>query len=248
MKKIIYLFLIAACCSLTLGSCISEEGEPGPAGEAGVDGQDGVDGVDGVDGQDGQNGVGFDELTKYGSIKVYLDGTRPDGVLFKDTSDFKYTATDVFSDSYIGGLSGGNIITKGDNEELSFDILRFLSSPDDIYQESITAISLDVVNNVNSPFEFFSIGIKKSVLTSDFKVFSLYIDNSFYTDKLGSLSGASITDYSYDESTGNVKFKFSFEVLADDNSTGYPLKISGEVNAIVFENIGTDYYEECGEC
>lgn len=87
MKKLSYLFF-ACFISLSLMNC-AEDGEPGPAGK---------DGVDGIDGEDGEDGEGFDEVTQYGNITVYLDGTRLDGVAFKDTSDFEYTAVNELAE------------------------------------------------------------------------------------------------------------------------------------------------------
>ncbi|PIB37187.1 hypothetical protein BFP72_18125 [Reichenbachiella sp. 5M10] len=213
---------------MTLAGCISGEGDPGPAGEDGSDGRNGIDGRDGVD---GQNGVGFDELTKFGDVKIYLEGIRPDDEAFQDTSSFKFLPIDRMGEF--------NVVTKGP-ELYFFELRRFLSAPDDVYQSSY--VDLNFTLTVADPPAFdtlSSIRIYKNVVTHDLKVFEIYDQFMQTNDLQNDILNLSTSDLSYDESTGQVMFKFSFEVEEDNNSTGSGLKVSGEVDAIVFENIGS---------
>lgn len=216
MKKIYYLLFILAI-AFSLESC--KDGDVGPAGA------DGTDGVDGVDGADGENGVGYDELTQYGNITIYLEGLTPDSVSFTDTADYKYTATnDLYDANYVGISDTANL----------YYAQRFLSSPDDVYQEARTAFGIRMIKSTEEPDIFF-FGITKSVITDDYKSFFISESVEWSADELENLS---ITDYSFDETTHNLKFKFSFTMnAADSNDLDYDLSVSCEVDVIVLERI-----------
>ncbi|WP_146052847.1 collagen-like protein [Aquimarina sp. I32.4] len=162
-----YLKTIATCALVTfLCSCEGEDGAIGPSGERGQNGIDGVDGTNGTEGQngtDGQNGVGFDELVKYGSIKINLSGTRPDDVAFTDASEFKFSpigADDLYN------ASSKNVINE---TTTGYRLRRFLSAPDDTYQFTIADINLTTINagEANQRFEFELRIINYAVVTDD---------------------------------------------------------------------------------
>lgn len=225
MKKIFYLFF-ALSASFLFTNC-AEDGEPGPAGQDGidgVDGQDGQDGQNGQDGQDGQDGQGFDELLEYGNIMVYLDGTRPDGIAFRDTSNFRFVP--------IEDISSENTVTVTDNIS-QYRAMRFLSAPDDIYQYTASRMQLTATEDQgNITFDNFNLSFRKDIVTPDYKVFDM---NDTYTET--NYSNLVISDYSYDQTTNNLRFSFSFETPASSNDTGHDLNVSGEVNVIVLERI-----------
>ena len=83
--------------------------------------------------------------------------------------------------------------------------------------------------------EDFYFEFSKDIVTSNFKE----IDEDEYAAEI--MSNLSITDYSYDSSTDELKFNFSFDIDADYNSTGFDLNYAGEVNLIVFERIEQAY-------
>ncbi|UII28684.1 hypothetical protein LVD15_09735 [Fulvivirga maritima] len=219
MKRISYL-LFALLLSFSLLNC-AEDGDPGPAG---ADGADGVDGVDGVDGQDGQDGYGLEEISKYGGFMIYLDGTRADDVAFQDTSFFQFVPVEYLSSNNIVNVSGSTYTYN--------NIRRFLSAPDDVYQESYSVLYLTVEDGETPTFSNFSISFRKDVVTSDFKVFDLNdtYSSSSYTDLV-------IDEYSYTPSTGRLYFTFSFNVAGSNNGTGNDLQVSGVVDIIVLQTL-----------
>ncbi|UII21868.1 hypothetical protein [Fulvivirga ligni] len=218
MRIINYLFL-ACIIVFSFGSC-AEDGDVGPAG---ADGTNGTNGTNGTDGEDGMDGAGFDELTKYGNIMIYLDGTRPDEVAFKDTSNFRFVP--------IEDISSENVVSISEST-YSFRAMRFLSAPDDVFQYSVARLIMTVEDGETLSFPNFSLEIGKDVVTTDFKVFGIYdtYSSSSYTDLV-------IEDYSYTPSTGTMQFSFSFNVTGANNDTGNDLNVSGEVELVVLEYI-----------
>ncbi|MBL3657001.1 hypothetical protein [Fulvivirga sediminis] len=212
MKRISYL-LFALLITFSLTNC-ADDGDPGPAG---------ADGTDGVDGVDGKDGVGFDEIAKYGGFMTYLDGIRPDDIAFKDTSNFKFVPIEYLSDRNIVTISG---------TRYSFNLQRFISAPDDVYQQAYSDLSLTVESGATPTFSNFSISISKDIVTPDFKVFDMSntFSSSNYTDLV-------IDNYSYTPSTGSLKFTFSFNVAGTSNATDNDLSVSGEVDAIVLQQM-----------
>ena len=221
MKKK-YLKVILIC---TLGILLSncEDGEIGTAGENGINGTNGIN---------GENGAGFDELVKYGSIKLTLAGTKPDNVTFTETSEFKYAP--VFANH--------NTFLKK-NSNIYFNFSRFLSSPDDVFQGSKLYFFLEVKNmeGQDQTLDFLGFDINEYAIISNnltfheinqtFKI-SLPFDNN-RTD----IKNFNLTNYSFNDQTNNLIFSFSFIVSGDQNSTKNDLSVSGEVNVVILENI-----------
>ena len=122
MKPIRLLGLLIIVVSTFLISCSGDDGKDG------MDGIDGINGSNGQDGADGTNGVGFDELTRYGSATLELNGNRPDGVTIDYSATFKFTQTD-------GQTFASNILPLGEDVVLQFT--RFYSSPDDYFNGTV---------------------------------------------------------------------------------------------------------------
>ena len=57
----------------------------------------------------------------------------------------------------------------------------------------------------------------------------------YYSNQMKDLN---ITDYSYDTTTGKLKFSFSYTVAANKSPTGSVLTVSGKVDVIVLEQEG----------
>ncbi|UII21867.1 hypothetical protein [Fulvivirga ligni] len=224
MKKLSYLFF-ACFISLSLMNC-AEDGEPGPAGKDGVDGIDGVDGVDGVDGQDGE---GFEELTKDGSIILYFDGTRPDGIEFEDSVVFTYSNDIPSTVELIEDEEEGTYyeveLTKFTTPSLPF--FEGGGYFDFFYKTT------DLSNNAD--FSLDGLYWNSTVTTSDNKAFRV----------TGGIEGEldlTITDYNYDETTGRIQFGFSFVLDDNMNSTYHELNVTGKVDVNLYEII----YPEMG--
>ena len=217
---------IALLCllSITLFNCEGEDGANG------INGIDGIDGINGENGVNGENGTGFDELTQFGSIAVTFSGTRPDDVAFTDTAEFRFTP---FEGDELEHHSG---IVK-DEDEISYRVFRFLSAPDDSYQETTLGVKLDIINpgQEDENKEFFFAIDDYAIISDDFKY--VVLDEGEYFNDDDEISDFSITNYSFNEETHNLVFSFSFVVDGDSNDTGNELTISGDVDVTVLENI-----------
>lgn len=197
------------------------------------DANDGVDGINGIDGADGENGIGFNELVQYGSISLTVSGNRPD-----DATEFTHESVLRF----IHNQPGNNNLNPQDfgpgfkaESNLEFYILRFLNSPD-AFDASSFGFNL-FVNDVGLESEDFELDIffnRFNLLFDDLKY--LEFNNSFYGTDEG-VSNVTVSDYSFDETTNNLKFSFTFEIDGESNSTTNDLSISGIVDVLVFEEI-----------
>ena len=240
--KLVRLFCVALfAMAFCMTSCSPEDGKDGidgidgTNGIDGINGQDGADGQDGTDGADGQNGadgVGFDELAKFGHITLELEGTRADNVAFQDSTSFKFMHVENFE--FYNSVTSSMV---GDDLVYSFDIRRFFSSPDDIYQESYMDIFLEIANpgEESETLSFFSYNINEySVVGSDGKYF--YLDHGYNNFSL-EITNLEISDVAYDTETNHLTFSYTFTVNALANATGNDLNMSGTVDVIMLEEI-----------
>ncbi|WP_025741043.1 hypothetical protein [Aquimarina pacifica] len=225
MKKTYTRLILLSCFALFLSNCEGEDGTDGLT----INGIDGIDGTDGINGTDGEDAFGFDELTQYGSITLTLEGTSPDDRPIDLTETFEFNSVEA------SDISGYNQVDYGTNT-LIFNVKRFLSAPDDTYQD--TNVYFDLI--VTDPGEEtesldFDFGIEYYAVTfEDFDYFT--IDEEYESDDTG-VSNVVVTNYSFDDETNNLTFSFSLDVAADNNDTENDLSISGEVNVIVLEQI-----------
>lgn len=219
-----YFKIILVCfLAVSFYNCDGEDGADGLTGEKGIDGTNGNDGVN------GENGAGFDELVKYGSIKLTLTGTRPDNVAFTDISEFKFTPVEAED------LDHTNSVFKT-NSSTSFKLLRFLSAPDDVFQEATTGINF-VVNNPGEDTQ----SIDFSLLITNYAIISndnkYFVMNNYFNGNGSGVTNFNITNYNFNEETNELTFSFSFNVDGLNNSTGNDLTASGEVDVKVLERI-----------
>jgi hypothetical protein len=224
-KNIIYIGIALITMATIFLACKGDDGNVGPVG---------LTGEKGTTGDTGEKGEGFTEALKNGNILVYLDGTRPDGIAFKDTLNFRFSPTDVDDNSY-AETEG----TDANYDQYTY-VRRYLgmdnSSESDSYagidfEPAIDAESGDTVKN-------FYMYVDTDITTSDFKYFRL---NNVYENWYGTTNvlDSAFTAYKYDASKGSVKYKFKFMVPANNNATGYDLKVSGVVDATVYQYIPT---------
>lgn len=187
---------------------------------------------DGTDGMDDKNGIGLDDLVRYGAISVNLEGTRPDGILFTDAAVFQFLPTDVFD------FDNFNIVTSKINGEdviHEFIFSRFLSTPDDGFQETTADIFLEVINLDAGNIDDFSLEINSyAVIGEDNKFFAF--DDFFAHDGSG-VTNFKLSNLVFNDETNRLSFTFSFDVDAGNNSTGHDLKVSGAVDITIFEEI-----------
>lgn len=208
------------------------------------------DGDQGPAGTDGTNGVGFEEALEKGNVLVYLDGTRPDGVAFKDTLDFRFSSSDLNysylyrydppSDSdnytylkrYLGFNAGGGYYDdpEGGYAETWSEVWFYSPNAGD------TSIWVELGLNTSIAFpedhKYFDL--------DDYYYFASYHDEVGEEYSYGNVTDSTFTAYSYTGSTGSLKYKASFTVPADYNSSGYDLKVTYITDATVYESL-TEY-------
>jgi hypothetical protein len=219
MKKLLQLVALGIFMSF-LVSCAGEDGDVGPQGPAGANG---IDGKDGVDGKDATS-----DLEKYGNIMIFLDGTRPDGIVFKDTMNFKYYPTTLENNS----------MRIDENGEQYFEAIRHSSLGKNMSSnEGRGFVKLEFVAHQGTgtiEFKNESFVLEEIVETDDNKAFQLETDDSGGINYLNFSS-----EYSYNVSTGNLKLKFSMTIPPRGNTTRYDLKVTGIADVIVKQQIVT---------
>ena len=158
-----------------------------------------------------------------------MTGTRPDNdTAFTSESEFRfihneYGNNDIYDDE--------SEISKIESE-IEFQVTRFMQSPD-AHEANSVEFDLNVYDaGLETENYYFELSSDFSVVFDDLKY--IVFDGSFDSEDVDNFS---ITDYSYDETTSNLKFSFSFDIDGD-NPTGNDLSVSGTVDVFVFEAIG----------
>lgn len=230
--------------SITMVSCSGEDGKDGIDGIDGIngtngtdgkDGTDGMDGQDGTDGQDGIDGIGFEELTQYGFITLKMEGNRPgDNLAFQDSTSFKFTPVNGY---YLSQYSFVDSYMVGEEQWFDFSVARFLSTPDDVYQQALMSTFMEI-SNIGQPTQnmvLFSYNISDyAVVGEDHKYF---IVSHSYDSNSPEILDLQITEVAYDPETHHLTYSFDFTVDGTGNVTGNPLHISGTVDAIVLQQV-----------
>ena len=185
----------------------------------------------GCSGEDGKDGEGFSELTKYGSISMSLDGIRPDNLPFTDSQVFKFTSVadvDDYNSMYRSG------------DDLEFYVARFLSAPDDTYQETYVEFELNVTD-AGLPTETVTLhdfDIQEyAVISDDYTYFLLNDYFRLYDPVTYGISNVSVTNYSFNDTTNRLRFDYSFVVNGSNNDSDNELTIAGTVDVNVLEDI-----------
>lgn len=160
--------------------------------------------------------LGLNKAARYGNIRVTFEGTRPDGESFEATKNFKFMAEDGPYSSEV----------EFDGSFMEFDITRWYGAVDDYNNYNYANLELEVDNDEVDDTEFF---VATSIISTSDNTF-FYINDYFYP------TAEEITDYSFNEDTGKLKYKFT--TTSTDNTTGFDLTITVEVDVTVFEYIG----------
>ncbi|SDQ27394.1 collagen-like triple helix repeat-containing protein [Flagellimonas zhangzhouensis] len=233
--KLIKLFgYVFIAMSITLTSCSGEDGEQGPAGKNGDPGAQGATGDQGDPGQDGTDGQGFDELAQYGFITLELEGVRNDGVAFTDSNTFKFTNTQ-FAETQTNEL----LITEIDVDETLYQskIGRFLSAPDNAYQNTLIYMEIGIINpgQDSEALVQFNYGLTNyAVIGDDNKYFVL---DHIYNGTDPEIQDLLVSDIVFEDADNHLTFSYAFTITATGNSTGNPLNVSGIVDVNVLEQI-----------
>jgi len=233
--KLLRLFSIAlVALSMTMVSCSGEDGEMGPQGiqgEKGDTGEQGVQGEQGAAGQDGADGQGFDELTQYGYITLEMEGTRVDNQAFQDSTAFKFTPIELtdFSDVSVEGEFEGETV-------YLFNIRRFLSAPDDVYQESYMHFQMTIADPGGENQQILTAYYELSnyaVVGDDNKYFKL--NHVYDLSNAEVISGFELTDVTFDTETNEFAFSYAFTLNGASNVTGNPISMSGMADVQLLE-------------
>lgn len=248
----LFKIAITILSGLTLLMVSCSDGEDGINGKDGINGENGINGQDGTDGTDGQNGTngtngengtdgqngtngengtdgaGFDELVKYGSITLKLEGIRADtNAAFQDSTSFKFSLVNA---NHIPTSNGVYL----DVDTYIFNVKRFLSAPEDSYQNSYAELFFEVTN----PGEEFQDLGAFSLEISDYFVIGDDYKYFIFNGNMTSLSPEEdgiVQDVAFDPTTNHLTFSYSFTILGAENVTGNDLHISGEVDIIALE-------------
>ncbi|MEP3208874.1 MAG: hypothetical protein ABJN95_06785 [Maribacter sp.] len=224
--------------SSLMTSCSVEDGVDGLNGIDGIDGANGQDGVDGQDGADGADAIGLEEFAKYGSIELRVQGMRPDSVAFDYETELEFISPALDNNNF-----------RDDDPDHEFYFLRLLNAPN-VDEINGAAISLDVIDAglASQSFSF-------EIQFSDFAIFSddltyISLDDSYYgaintnnrvSNNYGVATTFTISEYSFDDTTNNLKFSFVMEIDGNNNETGNHLRVDGAVDIMVFENVNPSY-------
>lgn len=231
------VLFFAAC---MVAACSGDEGEPGPAGTNGTDGKDGADGID----------VAYEEAISRGNVLLILDGTRPDGIAFKDTIDFRFSTDWTASRLY------RNDAPTDDYNEVS---LRRRQSIDVQYGEG----EMGVLNSYSEGFlESGEEGVYSNVdvyyptiaFPQEKKYFQLYASFWFqrYFDgegfvESGTLVEGTVASYKRIVGTdGKFSYKISGTVPSEYNNTGYDLNVTVVTDVVVYEQLQNMTNERIG--
>jgi len=215
MKKPLIYILFGV--SLLVAGC--KDGDPGPTG------QKGATGTDGNKGATGDTGLGFDASVKDGNILITMSGKRPgDNIDFKATQDFKYTL-DAQSPADVSTVS-----TDANTGTLTFYVRRFVGAVDEHHNNNYFDIEFSVTSGGVISVDYFDLAT--SVIVDGTKYFGIsqYDDSNEIT---------TLTNYSYNATTGALKFNFSGTFPTNSSSTGNDLLVTGVANVNVYEPLNS---------
>jgi hypothetical protein len=206
------LLIVLAGLIFALAGC--KDGDPGKAGTNGTNGTNATNGTNGTD------GAGYDQAIKNGSIIIYLNGKRPDGVAFKDTINYLFSSSNL-NYSYVEPGDTYNIVRT-----------RRFQGMDCLSVDNYVDINFEVDTEEGVNTYYINCKLVASVTTPDFQYFNL--NDNYYNDDDVNITNPSFTAYSFDSPSSHLKYNFSFDVASNYNSTGYALNVSGKVDVTVY--------------
>ncbi len=228
-----YLNILVIGFSLIVLSCSGEDGLDGAPGNNGNPGLAGENGAPGAPGKNGADATGFDELTKFGYVVLELEGTRSDGLPFTDTTSFRFTPIDL----EVALSSHVEYQDTPDGLLHQFYGVRFLSIPDNSYQNTYFSFNVNMINpgEENVQITSFSYSLTKyAVIGDDNKYFIL---TQTHNNQGPEIQNLQITDVSFDASDNHLIFSFSYTIVGSANATGHPLLMSGFADVYLLEKI-----------
>lgn len=166
--------------------------------------------------------IGLNDATKYGYIKITLEGTDPNGDEFEVTKNFKFSPS--------GSPENSSTVYWYDDNGFyeQFNVTRYLG-PLNGGDGNDSYANLYLYNYQEDGFNFSesSLYFTTSVITDNKEFFGLSEYIYIYNED--------VTSYSYNAETGKLSLKFS--TTLEDSDTDYPLTVTVNVNVTVFESL-----------
>lgn len=165
--------------------------------------------------------IGLNDATKYGFIKVTLEGTDPNGDAFEVSKNYRFAPS--------GGPDGSSSVYtySSDGFYRYFEVERYIG-PFDEGDQNYADLQLQMDDEIDPVLSYGYFQFETSVTTADKEFFTLYEGFELTTED--------VTSYQYNESTGKLSLKFTRNLEGSD--TGFPLTVTVNINATVFEDIG----------
>lgn len=178
---------------------------------SGDDGDTGPQGEQGAKGDKGDTGAaGADALAKNGYIDGTVTGTRQDGTAFTETFKYEYR---------------GDITILDDDD---FYVYRNSDLGDDSQYIEIDGS----IANAGTPQQTVTPTYFRLEFIKEISVNTLFRLDAWFYNNEGNSADVTITNYSYNATTGVLTFNYSFTGDGtDDNSTGKPITITGSFNS-----------------
>lgn len=207
--------------AIAFTACEGDQGEIGPKGDPGSKGDQGLQGDKGDKGDQGAPGQNGDaEAASFGNIEFTISGEDGDGETISKTLDFKYLPYNDPSYSIW--------FENGDGHKV-FQIMRehkisapTNGRPDDMGNMVGLSLVHDGTDLVLDQFQFGTMLIINNTLG--------YINHHVSATDEGSENFV-ISDYSFNEETGALKFNFTY--FFDDGDGGI-VEISGKVDVLIY--------------
>ena len=221
------IFTVFISLMVLLAGC---EGPVGPAGPVGPDGAAGADGANGANGI-GRNGTGINQLIALGGMTITFSGTTPElEEPFERILAFPYSSVqEVNSNVY------------EEEGDLSFEATRWYGVPsDNNLQDNMAGFGLYVDGQAEPDTATYFYLFANTRIIEDAKAFPLQLYNEY------EISNDEITEYSYNPATGELSFHFEVVIPAYNNTTGFDLTATGDVNIIVLEELDCPAWEDFG--
>ena len=170
--------------------------------------------------------IGLNDATKYGFIKVTVEGTRPDGEAYTLNRTFKFASST--------GPEYSSTVDTGQDGDIyrSFDVVRYAGAINESNEGDGNYANLQIYTQEGDEiFTNANFQLNTPVTTDDKEYFYIYenvnVDNE------------DVTSYQYNEETGKLSYKFAKELSAEESNSGFPVTITVNVNVTVFERINS---------
>ncbi len=165
----------------------------------------------------------FSDLTKYGSIVITMSGTDPDGNSFSKTLDYKYMPEFSFQYSLANpGFENPDAVVFSLKRKSS--VLDPISSGD--YWAEITLVADNSGSTQTFPNQ--RLLVAANILNEESREYFEVRADTF---------SAEISNYTYNQTSGKLKFTMTSTVAEQDHNLSGNLLITAEVDVTVFTQV-----------